>query len=165
MPPDSRGVSPTMARWLLVIAFSAISIFGSIPCRCCAWSAKVIATDAADVASTRPEGGCPKCRASRDPKSESLPGQPSESTGLCQDQGAGRSCECRSSVLGQNAISATSSVDRALEVVSFDRHCGSGLSELLVVATESSSAAAGCTLHTIRPWVFDPIVVCHRLRR
>lgn len=154
-----------MARWLLVIAFTAISIFGSIPCRCCAWSARAIATDSVDAPAARPEGGCPKCRASRGAASENSSHQSSEALWTCEDQGAGRSCECRPSGLGQNAISATSSVDRVLEFVSVDRHCGSELSELVVIATQSSSEATGCALHTIRPWVFDPLVVCHRLRR
>lgn len=165
LPPDSKEVVPTMARWLLVIAFTAISIFGSIPCRCCAWSAKSLATESMGALSAQSEGGCPKCRTSRGAPSGSSKGQSGEALWTCQNQGAGRSCECRPSDLGQAAICATYSVDRSLEVVSFDRHGGSGLPELEVVTAESSSEATGCTLHVIRPWVFDPIVVCHRLRR
>ena len=154
-----------MARWLLVIAFTAISIFGSVPCRCCAWSARAIATDSVDAPAARSEGACPKCRASRDAVSESSPEQSSKALWTCEDHGAGRGCQCQPLGLGEIAISATSSVDRVFEFVSIDRHFGSGVSALLVSAMQSSSETAGCTLHIIRPWVFDPLVVCHRLRR
>jgi len=168
-----RRGDDSMARWILIIAFASLSIWGSIPCRCCDRSVAAVDSHASlGLASSLAPPKCPRCHATDNPRAEarrSLPGNSGDSCARASISGfaaqTNRGCDCLLGIFGHGSWIGTSSVERLADESLSERMPMIGAFLDAPSAMRRSEIWVGSIDPVIRPWVYDPILMSGRLNR